>query len=136
MRRFAGDTTAGDDVALVFRAPNDREDLRLGPDLRRELYLVFKESLNNAVRHSGCSRVEVSLSLEGSCLLLVVRDDGTGFDPDAEHEGNGVESMRRRARALGGELAIESGSGAGTRVRLLVPSSGPRDLRQRTRSPD
>jgi signal transduction histidine kinase/sugar lactone lactonase YvrE len=135
MRRFAGDTTAGDDVALVFRAPEGRDDLRLGPDLRRELYLVFKESLNNAVRHSGCSRVEASLSLVGDGLLLVVRDDGKGFDPAAEHEGNGVQSMRRRARALGAELAIESDPGAGTTVRMLVPSRGPRRLRQRTRSP-
>ena len=64
MRRFASDAFTGSDIEFSFRAPAIEEDPRVGPDLRRELYLVFKESVNNAVRHSGCSSAAVELSLD------------------------------------------------------------------------
>jgi signal transduction histidine kinase/ligand-binding sensor domain-containing protein len=121
MRRFAADAFTGSDIEFSFRAPSVEEDPRVGPDLRRELYLVFKESVNNAVRHSGCSSAAVELSLDRRDLTLTVRDDGRGFDPEGDFEGHGLASMRRRAAEVGGTLEVASAPGNGTTVTFRVP---------------
>jgi signal transduction histidine kinase len=123
MRRFASDVLVGVGADLELRTPVERADALLGADVRREVFLIFKESINNAARHSGCKHVEVHLKLEGSRLLLSVQDDGRGFASQAEGQGHGLASMRERARRLGGHLETASEAGQGTIVRLAVPLS-------------
>ena len=124
MRRFAADAFTGREIDFAFHADPVEGEVRLGPDVRREVYLVFKESVNNTVRHSGCRRAEVRLGIAGQRLRLEVRDDGNGFDPEEEFEGQGLTSMRRRVERLGGTLEIDSDPGEGTRVRFDVPVGG------------
>jgi len=121
MRRFASDVLVGVGADLELRTPVERADALLGADVRREVFLIFKESINNAARHSGCKHVEVHLKLEGSHLLLSVQDDGRGFASQAEGQGHGLASMRERARRLGGHLETTSEAGQGTIIRLAVP---------------
>jgi signal transduction histidine kinase len=78
--------------------------------------LVFKEAVNNAARHSRCSKAEIELTLVGPRLSLRVADNGRGFDPEAPLDGHGLTSMRARARELGGELHLTSAPGGGTVV--------------------
>ena len=70
--------------------------MRLSVDTRRDVYLIFKEAINNAARHSGCSRVHVSFHSDGTGLVLSVVDDGAGFDTESEDQGNGLASMVSR----------------------------------------
>jgi ligand-binding sensor domain-containing protein/two-component sensor histidine kinase len=121
MRRFASDTLSAGGIDLSFTAPDQNADLRLGADLRREIYLIFKEIINNAGRHSGCGQVDAVLRREGSYIVLKVADDGKGFDPDEIGEGNGLISMRERAQRLGGEISFESNNGHGACVTLKAP---------------
>ena len=130
MRRFAADAFTGRDVAFSFRAPSGGDDLSLGPEVRREVYLVFKEAVNNAVRHSACAEAEVALRIDGNRLSLEVRDDGQGFDPERESEGHGLGSMKRRAEELGGKLELITGDGKGTTVRLEIPLGRERRIRR------
>jgi signal transduction histidine kinase len=88
--------------------------------MRRQLYLVFKEAVNNAARHSGCSSIALVLRVDGSRLWLEVTDDGAGFDLQDHAEGNGLTSMRRRAARLGAAFDVFSARGAGTTVRLTM----------------
>jgi two-component sensor histidine kinase len=125
MRRFASDVLTGAGAEMEFRTPVERADAFLGADVRREVFLIFKESINNATRHSGCKRVEVHLNVEGSHLLLSVRDDGRGFASQPNGHGHGLASMRERARRLGGRLETTSEPGQGTLVTLTVPFSHP-----------
>lgn len=120
MRRHAEDIFTTRDIALEFRAPDADEHLKLGVDVRRDLFLIFKEAVNNVARHSGCSRVQIDFRADGSELLLQVSDNGAGFDPVVESEGQGLMSMRRRAHTLNGTLEIESRDGGGTTIRLRV----------------
>jgi signal transduction histidine kinase len=120
MRRFAQETLGGADIALTFSAPPDHVDLKMGADLRRELYLILKESVNNIARHSGATAAAIDLSLAGRVLRLVISDDGRGFDPDGAFEGHGIASMRKRAGAFGGQLTIQSRPGRGTIVSLVA----------------
>jgi len=120
MREHAEEVFAAGDIRLAFDLPDAARDARLGVNMRRDIYLIFKEAVNNAARHAGCSRVDVELRFDSARLTLTVTDDGTGFDPDAGSDGNGLLNMRRRAERLAGTLGIVSGPG-GTTVRLEVP---------------
>ena len=89
--------------------------------VRRHVLLIFKESVNNIVRHSGCAKSDIELRVDGGRFVLTVQDDGRGFDPAHDGEGNGLVNMRERARMLGGELRVDSGGGHGTTITLKVP---------------
>jgi signal transduction histidine kinase/streptogramin lyase len=119
MRRFVSDTLTPREIDFTFEAPDD-DALSLSADVRREVFLVLKESVNNVVRHSGCRSAMIRLERDRRRLALTVQDDGRGFDPAQRVDGNGLASMRRRVVALGGRLAIDSTPGAGTTVRLEV----------------
>jgi signal transduction histidine kinase len=99
------------------------------PPLRQNaeaaLYRVAQEALHNALRHAGASCVTVALSRTPRLVVLEVSDDGRGFAPDAPSGGLGLDSMRERAAAAGGRLAIRSGS-KGTTVRMTVPGKAAR----------
>jgi signal transduction histidine kinase len=122
MRRFAEDLCGAAGIALTFRAPDSGKSVVVGALVRRQVYLVLKESLNNAVRHSGCNEALVEFRLEGGDLRLTVADNGRGFDPDAAsaNGGHGVKSIRERARRLGGSVEWKSLPG-GTAVELRAP---------------
>lgn len=121
MREHAEEVFAANGTELTFSAPSIARDLHLSVDTRRNVYLIFKEALNNTARHSGCLHVHVSLQSGGTGLVLSVVDDGAGFDPASENEGNGLTSMRSRAERLGARFDIRSELGKGTTVRLEVP---------------
>ena len=88
---------------------------------RRLMYLVFKEAVNNVVRHSRCTEATLSVSVTKEAVTITVSDNGRGFDPDKAARGNGLSNMRHRARSIGGTLEIRSGPGIGTAVRLRIP---------------
>lgn len=95
------------------------EEVHLPMEYRQDLHLLFKEALCNALRHSGCRRAELSVSLQGGRLEVSLRDDGRGFGPERRNgDGEGLETMRRRAGRLRGSLTIDS-SPEGTVVRFV-----------------
>jgi signal transduction histidine kinase/streptogramin lyase len=126
MREFAEDLVQSRDIELRFDGPGPDGGARLDIDVRRDLFLIFKEAIRNAVRHSGCSRISVDVRADASGLVLQVRDDGSGFDPDAVPDGNGLVSMRRRAEGIGARLSVETRREGGTSVRLIRPTAGTR----------
>jgi signal transduction histidine kinase len=118
-------------VELLRRVHDVRIGLQVhGPRLRdrtveREVLLVAGEALANALRHADAETVEVSLDTRDP-VRLVVADDGAGFDLAATLRDShrlGLASMRERAEALGGTLAIDTAVGSGTRVLLEVPGA-------------
>ncbi|HEX8735711.1 MAG TPA: two-component regulator propeller domain-containing protein [Pyrinomonadaceae bacterium] len=130
MRRFASEIFTAADIDLEFRAPEANLDAPLGANLRREVFLIFKESVNNVVKHADAKAVEIEFTIENDCLILTLKDDGRGFEPDAEaveydwqatKGGNGLPGMKKRATELGGEFSVESKLGKGTLVTLRVP---------------
>jgi signal transduction histidine kinase len=81
--------------------------------------------VNNAAKHSGCTRLDATLELADARLRLVVKDDGRGFDPGARGDGHGLGTMTRRAGELGGRLQIDSRAGQGTTVEADLPLRRP-----------
>jgi len=117
MRRHASDVLPPLGITFTFEVGDER--LAVGADVRREVVLAFKEVINNAIRHAECRAIAVSLRTERSWLVLIVTDDGRGFDPARVTEGHGLGSLRRRAEGLGG--ALEISGNPGTRVTLRIP---------------
>lgn len=126
MRQVTYNLLESEGTKVRFEAPEDGEIGRVGlhPERRRQIFLIFKETIANVARHARASNVRVALAREGAGLRLEVHDDGRGFDPAQPGQGNGLPGLRRRAAALGAALAIESAPGRGTRVALIVPAGG------------
>ena len=121
MRRFATDVFTTRNIEFQFHAPAAELAGKLDPDMRRQVFLIFKESVNNILRHADCTQVEIQFAVEKAGLMLSVRDDGKGFDPAQPPAGNGLASMRQRAASLNGSLEITVDGDQGTRVTLRVP---------------
>jgi signal transduction histidine kinase len=113
MRRFASDVLSARDIEFVFRAPA-RHELTIDADARRQLFLVFKEAINNIARHSGCKHAEIELTRNGRAIVLEIHDDGTGL-VWASSYGNGIRSMQARG------AVIASQPGHGTFITARFP---------------
>ena len=106
------------------------QNIRLGADAETALFRITQEALANVHRHSGASTATVRLTLQPGRVELEIRDDGKGFNPDyksreeAPRLGVGLPGMRERARQLGGELRVRSGS-EGTVIHVRLPGPEP-----------
>ncbi len=113
-------------VEFVAPAPDALERVGLPPDVKRHIFLIYKEALNNVARHARASSVRVTIEMRGPALRMAVQDDGIGFDAAAPPDGHGLEGLRRRGEHLGARLEIRSARGSGTTVELVVPVRGVR----------
>jgi two-component sensor histidine kinase len=127
IRQFASDVLGANRIAWSFQAPAEFDKIKLNPQQRRHIFLIFKEAINNSARHADCSSVWLSLAIVHNQIVGEVRDDGRGLavtsDPPVfeGRGGQGLENMRSRAAQLGGQLIIDSAPGGGTCIRVEVP---------------
>ncbi|HEX8752530.1 MAG TPA: GAF domain-containing sensor histidine kinase [Solirubrobacterales bacterium] len=97
--------------------------VKLSGEEERIVYRLVQEALTNVVKHAGAGRVELAARWSEGELRVAVADDGDGFDPAAVASGHGLRGMRERVQSLGGEIAVESEPGLGTRVTASLPIS-------------
>jgi ligand-binding sensor domain-containing protein/two-component sensor histidine kinase len=124
MRRFASDVLTGSHIDFTFEAGAGGEGARIPPELRREVYLIFKEAVNNLVRHACATRAEIRISIASGRLELRVEDNGRGARGKPDEDGHGLRSMRDRARRIGGEIEFMQGD-CGFGVILHTPLRAP-----------
>jgi len=120
MREFATDLFTAGDVRFRFHTSEDEYDLQVGADVRRQVFLVFKECIHNVVRHARCTEVDVEVRVENKRMVVQVRDNGVGFEAFAAVDGHGLASMRERAQRVGGRIEVRADY-EGTTVTLDVP---------------
>jgi len=111
----------GSGIRFVINNPESLREVHLGTEARQNIYLIFKEAINNTVKYSRASEVMLDVQYNGSRLLVKLSDDGVGFDTDkikVKGSGNGLHNMHQRALSSGGQLQINSEIGEGTTVRL------------------
>jgi len=90
---------------------------------RKNLYLIYKEALNNSVKYASATCVEVSIKRAAKGAILLIHDNGKGFDPGSARHGNGLENMKLRARQMNGVLTLQSELGKGTTIQLYFNST-------------
>lgn len=117
------------DIAFKTRIEEGFSGRSLAPELRRNLYLIFKEAINNAAKYAEASEVELLLSLKRGRLHMSITDNGKGFSgqprPTGEGQGgNGLHNMKKRAEEIGGKFEIQSEAGQGSCVSVEVNVSG------------
>ncbi|HTB84158.1 MAG TPA: sensor histidine kinase [Candidatus Sulfotelmatobacter sp.] len=118
---FTEDLLRPSGLACTLNVPLNLPDISVTAEVRHNLFMVVKEALNNAVKHSSASEVKFSLNYTADKLEVEIADNGQGFRIEtAASTGDGLENMRRRADATGGVLEIKSEPGQGTSVRMQV----------------
>lgn len=114
---------AGMDCRLEI--PVELPSITLPAEVRHNLFLLVKESFNNALKHSQGSEVRVRVSADATTLRITIQDDGRGFDaagkPSDGYRGNGLENMRKRMEHLGGHCKIVSAPKEGTTLEFVLP---------------
>lgn len=111
-------------IRCRFDFPEQLPVARLSSEVRHNLFLVVKEALNNAVKYSAATEIQVKLTLRNEALSLTVEDNGKGFAPaEAATFGNGLHNMEERVRSLGGCFELRSELEKGTRIHLQIPLS-------------
>jgi signal transduction histidine kinase len=113
-------TAAG--IVCELDIPEELPPHPLDSNVRRHLFLVAKETLNNVVKHAGAHTVRLKVELMGKVMRIVIADDGRGFEAGAVCAGSdGLHNMRERMKEVGGDCRIESRPGEGTRVVFELP---------------
>ncbi|HNR21162.1 MAG TPA: histidine kinase, partial [Bacteroidia bacterium] len=76
--------------------------------VRQNIFYIFKEAVTNSVKHSGAKKFSTHVGISNHLLVIEIKDDGKGFDPDKKYKGNGLRNMKLRAEELNGNLAIKN----------------------------
>ncbi|HMP98514.1 MAG TPA: tetratricopeptide repeat protein, partial [Cyclobacteriaceae bacterium] len=121
MKEFAAEILEPKNINYTFEEIGDTSNIKLDVEKRKNLYLIFKESINNAAKYSEGKNVFIKLLAENQHLLLVVQDDGKGFDQLKVKNGNGLKNMEHRAQSIGGKISRSSATGQGTNIQLQIP---------------
>jgi signal transduction histidine kinase/ligand-binding sensor domain-containing protein len=122
MREFAAELTEPKGIGLICELDEELEKLQFTIDQKRNIYLIFKEALNNAVKHAQAQNITVRFGHAGSGngVVLIVSDDGIGYRTDDPKRGNGTINMKKRAEEIRSRLETSSELENGTTITLHV----------------
>lgn len=107
-------------IGITFKTSNleKLKDIKLPMDYRQNLYLIFKEAINNSIKHSKCRNIYLDVNLHGETIELTLTDDGIGILKENSELGDGLTNIHSRAESIGGKLQWSSIPGEGTRIKF------------------
>ncbi|MBI5729778.1 MAG: hypothetical protein HY963_01450 [Ignavibacteriales bacterium] len=106
-------------AGISFKTSNLEKlsSVKIPMEYKQNLLLIFKEGINNAIKHSKCKKITLEANLNKERIELILKDDGVGLNTNAVSSGDGITNMRNRSKAIGGELIIDS-SNEGTTIKF------------------
>jgi signal transduction histidine kinase len=113
---FASPLCEANGIQYKQEITDEARDHKLGQEEKRNLYMMLKETVNNAIKYSGATKIEIGISVKKGKPAIQIKDDGKGFDVKAASDGNGLKNMNRRAREIKYLINIQSGPGNGTAI--------------------
>jgi len=122
MREFAADLFEPLNIIYDFEEQGDFRQVKLGLQQRKDVYLIFKEAVNNAAKYSGAAAITILIAEKNGGIEMEIDDNGKGFSKEDIKCGNGLKNMEERARKMQAELVVNSAPGGGTSVRLTLRS--------------
>jgi len=121
MREYAGTVFEANEIKYSIDFPADNESIYLPLAQRNNLFLIFKEGVNNLAKYSHCTQAIISIKIEQNKILMKIEDNGIGFVPGANpSRGNGLNNMKKRAEESGALLEISSSEGNGTSIHFSM----------------
>ena len=118
MENYARDICSVKNVQLHFMADEKLNEIKLPLEHRKNIYLVFKEALNNSLKYSSATEIGITISRKNNQLQLTVKDNGKGFNTATTATGNGLKNMQLRAKEINATLQILSAQNEGTVIEL------------------
>lgn len=118
MRRYASELFDAKHINYQIIMPENLEDVKMTMEQRRDVYLIFKEAINNLLKYAECTQVNIKIIIENRKFNLVITDNGKGFDSTKPTARNGIKNMKNRAEKLKGKFLLDSKEGQGTKVDL------------------
>lgn len=115
---YARDACSVTDTKLEFNCNSELQSFNFPLEYRKNIYLIFKETLNNALKYADAENISISITNKGSRFYLTISDNGKGFNTAAEFSGNGLKNLKARAKEIDAGLHISSSPQKGTIVSL------------------
>lgn len=122
VERLAGDDLLDVVLEMKFSFEEGTTPTRLSAAVEDTIYRLVQEALNNAIRHSGVDRAQVSVHEKGESIAIEITDEGVGFDTAETSTGFGLRGMRERVELVGGVLNFTSVEGSGTVISAELPA--------------
>ncbi len=120
IRTFAAKLFEAKEINYKIEIDDSIKHVHLQMENRQHIYLIMKEAVNNLVKYSECTEAEIAVSCYASFLKIVIKDNGKGFEPDKKTQGNGLNSMKKRANEMKSKIEINSDLNGGTIITLYV----------------
>lgn len=121
MTRYASELMEAKNINYQVIMPTDISDKTIPMEKRHDVYLIFKESLNNIAKHSQCTEAKIVVNIGKKSLNMIIEDNGVGFDISQKTNRNGLINLKERTEKLRGSLLIESTKGIGTKITIDIP---------------
>ncbi|MBC8047264.1 MAG: hypothetical protein H7Y00_10740 [Fimbriimonadaceae bacterium] len=121
MKSFALENMQAKNVRTEFFIDEKLNDLKLSSDRRKDLFLIYKESIHNIIKYANCTDVKIHFNKNKDAIEMKIEDNGSGFNLKEKFSGNGLHTMKERSKALNGNLHMHSETGKGTTVLLEFP---------------
>ena len=121
MKEFAGEILEPKNILYHFEETEDVKNFALTIEKRKNIFLIFKEAINNAAKYSEGSDVAIRIWVQADKICFSINDNGKGFDTSLVKTGNGLKNMQARAANILGILRHVSHPGQGTNILLEVP---------------
>jgi two-component sensor histidine kinase len=124
MRRYAAELFDNSNTTCHLSLDETVAGKKLNMEQRRDVYLIYKESMNNIVKHASANNVWVDTQWRNGKLVLKIKDDGKGFDPSVITNSNGLKNIRSRTGKWKGSTSIKTAPGNGTLIEIIIPLAG------------
>ncbi len=111
IRSFSLDVLSASDVQVTIESSGLLLSRTIPVDVRQNIYLIVKEAVNNAAKHSAATKVEMKLTQDRDVLTIFISDNGTGLPPEPRDSGHGLANMKMRAERIGGNITFENNHG-------------------------
>lgn len=118
MRRFGESICSSSEISFSFLSEAGIEKINLNVEQRKNLFLIYKEALNNAVKYSAAKNISVELTRKNKILCMHIKDDGKGIEAGKMKSGNGIGNMKQRAKDINAIVLIDSEENKGTTIKL------------------
>jgi signal transduction histidine kinase len=122
-RAYVAGVAENADIKFRYVADSKFDAQEVNPETRRNLLLILKEAVSNAMKYSGCTELKLEIQWSGDLFTMRICDNGTGFNTESAEgvNSNGLRNMRQRAESSGGSVKINSGTGNGTCIEVVCP---------------